>query len=215
MSDKLNLDDLKKIIEKIAATIEKNSSYLSELDSLIGDGDHGATISRGFREVKGKIKENLPKDISSLLKTTGFTLISSMGGASGPIFGSIFIAMGKTAAGKDKIDLNDLRDMFSDALDKVMQLGGAVPGDKTLVDSLNPLVDSLRDSSAKGLSLNEAAYLAEASALKGAEATKEMVAKKGRSKYLGERSLGHQDAGATTMYLIMKSINDSIQKEGI
>ncbi len=210
MSEKLNYDDFKKIINKIAANITKNSSYLSELDSFIGDGDHGTTISRGFGEVMRIIRENPPKDISNLLKTTGLTLISSMGGASGPIFGSIFIAMAKVTEGKDKIGLSDLKDMFSAALDKVMKLGGAAPGDKTLVDSLKPVVDSLHDSLSKGISLKEATKSAEASALKGVESTKNMIAKKGRSSYLGERSLGHQDAGATTMYLIIKTINDLI-----
>jgi len=210
MKEELNLDNFKKIMEKIAATIDKNSSYLSELDSFVGDGDHGATISRGFSGVIKKIEEKPPDNISDLLKAIGLTLISSMGGASGPIFGSIFIAMAKTVEGKDNIGLSELKDMFSDALDKIMKLGGAVPGDKTLVDSLKPIVDSLKNSYSKGLSLKKAASLAESSALKGAESTKDMVAKKGRSKYLGERSVGYQDAGATTMYLIMKSINDSI-----
>ena len=210
MSEELNLDDLKKIIERIAATLDENSAYLSDLDSFVGDGDHGTTISRGFGEVVKKIKDNPLDDISSLLKTVGLTLISSMGGASGPIFGSIFTAMAKTVEGKYKINLKDLSNMFSDSLDKVMQIGGAKPGDKTLIDSLNPIVESLKDSSLKGLSLKDGVSLAEIAALKGAESTKDMVGKKGRSKYLGERSIGYQDAGATTMYLIMKSINDSI-----
>jgi len=133
-----------------------------------------------------------------------------MGGASGPIFGSIFIAMAKTIEGRDKIDLKDLTRMFSDSMDKVMLIGGAKPGDKTLIDSLNPIVESLKDSSLKGLSLKDGVALAEIAALEGAESTKDMVGKKGRSKYLGERSIGYQDAGATTMYLIIKSIDDSI-----
>jgi len=210
MNEELNLDDLKKIIERIAITLDKNSAYLSELDSFVGDGDHGTTVSRGFREVIKKIKENPFDDISELLKTVGLTLISSMGGASGPIFGSIFIAMAKTIEGRDKIDLKDLTRMFSDSMDKVMLIGGAKPGDKTLIDSLNPMVESLKDSSLKGLSLKDGVALAEIAALEGAESTKDMVGKKGRSKYLGERSIGYQDAGATTMYLIIKSIDDSI-----
>jgi dihydroxyacetone kinase-like protein len=210
MNEELNLDDLKKIIERIAITLDENSAYLSELDSFVGDGDHGTTVSRGFREVIKKIKENPFDDISELLKTVGLTLISSMGGASGPIFGSIFIAMAKTIEGRDKIDLKDLTRMFSDSMDKVMLIGGAKPGDKTLIDSLNPMVESLKDSSLKGLSLKDGVALAEIAALEGAESTKDMVGKKGRSKYLGERSIGYQDAGATTMYLIIKSIDDSI-----
>ncbi len=210
MKNELNLDDLKKIIERITETLDENSAYLSELDSFVGDGDHGTTISRGFGEVIKKIKENPLDDISSLLKTVGLTLISSMGGASGPIFGSIFTSMAKTVEGKDKINLKDLNNMFSDALDKVMQIGGAFPGDKTLIDSLNPIVESLKESSSKELSLKDAVSLVEIAALEGAESTKDMIGKKGRSKYLGERSIGYQDAGATTMYLIIKSINDSI-----
>lgn len=210
MNDKLTCDDFKNIISKISDTIIENSVYLSKLDSKIGDGDHGTTIARGFRAVIEKIKKDPPDNISSLLKTTGFSLISAMGGASGPIFGSIFITMAEAAEGKESIGLKELTDMLSDALVKVKEIGKAIPGDKTLVDSLTPAVDSLKDSSAKGLSLKEALILAEESAFKGVESTKDMVAKKGRSKYLGERSLGHQDAGATSMFLIIKSINSSI-----
>jgi dihydroxyacetone kinase len=131
-----------------------------------------------------------------------------MGGASGPIFGSIFIAMANEADKKDSIGLDDLSSMFSAALDKVKAIGGAEAGDKTLVDSLIPAVDSLKDSASKKLTLKQAIGLAGSSALEGAQSTKEMIAKKGRSRYLGERSLGYQDAGATTMYLIIKSINE-------
>lgn len=210
MDDGLTLEDFKKIIGKISRTLDDNSSYLSELDSEIGDGDHGTTISRGFRAVEDKIGQEPGGSIPGLLKSVGFTLMNTMGGVSGPIFGSIFTAMAKNSEGKDTISLKDLSDMLADSLSKVKELGGAGVGDKTLVDSLEPAVRSLQDSSSKDLALKEALILAERAALEGAESTRDMIAKKGRSRYVGERSLGHQDAGATTLYLIIKSINDSL-----
>lgn len=210
MDSTLNLNNFKTIIEKIAITIINNAQNLSKLDSIVGDGDHGTTIARGFENVLEKIKDNPPDNMQKLLKETGMTLISTMGGAAGPIFGSIFTAMADAIQGKNSIDLNDLSSMFSAALDKVKTLGGAEPGDKTMVDSLTPATESLKNSASKKLSLKEALSLMEFSALKGAQSTKDMVARKGRSRYVGERSLGHQDAGATTMYLIIKSINEAI-----
>ena len=206
----LNLDDFIKIIKNIDKTIQDNMKYLSKLDSTIGDGDHGITIARGFRSAIKKLEEEPPKSISELLKNTGLALISSMGGAAGPIFGSIFTEMAKPSQGIELVDLPCLYDMFSQALDKVSKLGGAKPGDKTMIDSLYPAVNDLKDSVSKKLSIKEALESMSIAAEKGAISTKEMIAKKGKSRYHGERSLGYQDAGATTLYLIIKSMHESI-----
>ena len=210
MSNNLYLDDFKKIIKNINSTIQENAIYLSKLDSTIGDGDHGITIARGFRNVIEKIEKDKSQKISDLLKQVGLTLISSMGGASGPIFGSIFTEMAKTSEEKEEIDLYDLCNMFTSALNKISKLGGAKPGDKTLIDSLAPAVESLKNSLSRNLPLKKALANMKEASKNGLEATKNMIAKRGRSRYAGERSIGFQDAGATTMYLIIKAMYDSI-----
>ena len=210
MKKNLTLKDFLKIIKDINQILQDKAKYLSELDSTIGDGDHGITIARGFKNAIKKIEEVSPKSISDLLKTTGITLLSTMGGVSGPIFGSIFTEMAKEAKDMESVGLSDLYNMFSAALDKVSKLGGAKPGDKTLIDSFYPAVESLKDSLSINLSVKGALKRASLAAIAGVESTKDMVATKGRSKYLGERSLGYQDAGATTLYLIIKAMYEAV-----
>ena len=210
MKDKLNLNDFIKVIKNISKTIQDNMNYLSKLDSTVGDGDHGITIARGFKNVTAKLEEDTPKEISSLLKKVGLTLISSMGGAAGPIFGSIFTEMARVAEGRQFTDLSTLYEMFNASLEKVSKLGGAKPGDKTLIDSLNLAVLSLKESISSSLSMKETLKNMTASAEQGMLSTKNMVASKGRARYLAERSIGYQDAGATSMYLIIKSIYEAI-----
>ena len=210
MEDKLELNDFIKMFKNINITIQDNIKYLSELDSVIGDGDHGITIARGLKNAIEKIEEDNPENISDLLKKVGLTMISTMGGVSGPIFGSIFIGMATKSEGKESINLSTLYDMFFAALDKVKNLGKAKPGDKTMVDSLTPAVESIKKSVDNRLSIKEAFKSASIAAEKGAISTKEMIAKKGRSRYHAERSLGYQDAGATTLYLIINSMYETI-----
>ena len=210
MKDELNLGDFKKIITNINKTIQDNSEYLSELDSVIGDGDHGTTIARGFKNVVKEIKEDNFKSISDLLKKVGATLISSTGGVAGPIFGSLFLGMAIESEGMISINLPVLYKMFSSALDKISNLGGARPGDKTMIDSLSPAVASISDSLDNKLSIKETLKNASIAAEKGAESTRNMIARKGRSRYHAERSLGYQDAGATTLYLMIKTIYESV-----
>ncbi len=210
MKNKLDLKDFRVIIKNINQTLQDNARYLSKLDSLVGDGDHGTTIARGFKNAVNKIEEEGPESISSLLKMTGFTLISTMGGAAGPLFGSIFTEMARVSGEKEKISLQDLHLMFSEALNKISGLGGARPGDKTMVDSLHPAVESLEDSISKDIDLKEALKKSSLAAKEGAESTIDMIAAKGRARYVGERSRGHQDAGATTLYLMIKAIYESV-----
>ena len=210
MENKLTLNDFIKMIQNINDTIQDNIKYLTELDSTVGDGDHGITIARGFKSVIKKLDENRPQNISGLLKTTGFTLLSSMGGASGPIFGSFFTEMARISINKETIDLDDLYKMFLAVLDNEPNLGGARPGDKTMIDALHPAVESLKESLDKGLTIKEALKEASLAADKGAISTKNMVSKKGKSRYLGERSLGYQDVGATSLSLIIKAMYETI-----
>ena len=210
MEDKLTLKDFTKIIKNINETIKENKNYLNKIDSFIGDGDHGTTISRGFNKSVEKLKEKETKNISELLNLSGFTLVATMGGAAGPLFGSVLQGMAKAAEGKDNINLGDLYKMFLSALEKVQKVGKANPGDKTMIDALYPAVESLKESIKEKLTIKNALRKASLAAEKGAESTKDMVAKKGKSRYHGERSLGYQDAGATTLTLIIKVMYEAI-----
>ena len=211
MKENLNLEDFKEIINGINETIQENKNFLSELDSFIGDGDHGITLAKGFSKAIEDLKVSDPDNISDLLRSTGKSLIVTIGGVTGPIFGSLFSEMGKVLDKEKKsVDIQDLYNMMSGSLNKVMALGGAKPGDKTMVDALYPAVESLRSSLEKKLSLKQAFEDISAAAKRGAESTKEMVASKGRARYLGERSIGYEDAGANTIYFIFEVFRKSI-----
>jgi len=202
----LDLEDFKKIIFRINENVEKNIEYLSKLDSVIGDGDHGITISSGFRSTVEKISEKDFTSISEFLKFVGNNFMSTIGGTTGPIFGYLFSEMGKTAEGlNEKISPDDLCLMFTNSLNKIMKIGGAKPGDKTMIDALYPAINSLKESISQKLSFKNSLDLMAEAAKKGAELTKEMIAIKGRARYLGERSLGYQDAGATSTYIIISA----------
>ncbi|MEM7395188.1 MAG: dihydroxyacetone kinase subunit DhaL, partial [Verrucomicrobiota bacterium] len=191
MSETLNIDDFRKIIASIRDTINENSDFLCELDSHVGDGDHGTTIARGTRAAAEEVESVNPDSISQLLTKAGMAMMKSMGGASGPIFGSLFRGMGKQAEGKDEVNLADLHAMLEAGLKKVMDLGKAEPGEKTLVDSLHPAVEALDTARADGASLADGLTAMVEAAEAGVEKTKEMVAGKGRARYSGERALGH------------------------
>jgi len=204
--EKLNLNDLERIILNINNNIQNNMIYLSELDSTIGDGDHGVTIARGFRNVIEAINKKEQKNISELLIDVGNVLSSSMGGVSGIIFSNLFKAMGTTNTDNESISLDDLYNMFYSALEKIKEVGGAKVGEKTIIDSMEPAVEELKVAANNRDTIKNAFLKMTDAAKKGAESTKGMIAKKGRARYLGERSIGYQDAGATSFYIIIKSI---------
>ena len=207
MKEELDLKDFKKIINSINDAIQENKIHLSGLDSFIGDGDHGITLSRGFLAVMDKIKLEDPSNISDLLKTTGRALIVTIGGVAGPIFGTLFTEMGKAVdSDKKSVGVQDLYLMFSSSLNKIMALGGAKPGEKTMVDALYPAVENLKESAEKKLSLKDSFNNMTRAAKEGAQSTSNMVATKGRARYLGERSIGYEDAGANSIYFILNAI---------
>ncbi len=207
MKEELDLKDFKKIINSINDAIQENKIHLSGLDSFIGDGDHGITLSRGFLAVMDKIKSEDPSNISDLLKTTGRALIVTIGGVAGPIFGTLFTEMGKAVdSDKKSVGVQDLYLMFSSSLNKIMALGGAKPGEKTMVDALYPAVENLKESAEKKLSLKDSFNNMTRAAKEGAQSTSNMVATKGRARYLGERSIGYEDAGANSIYFILNAI---------
>jgi dihydroxyacetone kinase-like protein len=198
-------DDTLNWVKAIATVIGENSKYLTELDAAIGDADHGANMDRGFKAVMNKLPEISDKDIGTVFKTIGMTLISTVGGAGGPLYGTFFLQIGTKTAGKMELSLTDWTEALEAALNGVIMRGKAEVGDKTMVDALTPAVAVLKQSVPDGQPINKALALSAEAARQGMEATIPLVARKGRASYLGERSAGHQDPGATSSFLILQA----------
>lgn len=193
-------------IRAIAAAVEKERARLTELDSAIGDGDHGSNLQRGFAAVLTALDGLRPTDPGAVLTKAGTTLVSKVGGASGPLYGKAFRAIGAALPGP--AGPAALADALAAGLDAVRALGKAEPGDKTIVDAWAPAVAALRDAAAAGATLPEAAAAAADAADRGARDTVPLQARKGRASYLGERSIGHQDPGATSTALLFRALAD-------
>lgn len=184
----------------------RERDFLTRLDTEIGDADHGLNMNRGFNKVVEKLPSVADKDIGFILKNTGMTLLSSVGGASGPLFGTFFIRAAQAANAKQSLDLAELHQMMQEGGEGVVMRGKAEPGDKTMCDVWWPVVESLGQSAQQNLSVAEALQRAADSAERAVESTITMQARKGRASYLGERSIGHQDPGATSVMLMMKTL---------
>ncbi|CAI0883188.1 MAG: dihydroxyacetone kinase subunit DhaL [Serratia proteamaculans] len=180
--------------------------FLTQLDTEIGDSDHGLNMNRGFNKVVEKLPSVADKDIGFILKNTGMTLLSSVGGASGPLFGTFFIRAAQSANAKQSLDLAELHQMMQEGVEGVVMRGKAEPGDKTMCDAWWAVVESLGQSAQQQLSVAEALQRASERAEQAVESTITMQARKGRASYLGERSIGHQDPGATSVMLMMKTL---------
>jgi dihydroxyacetone kinase-like protein len=202
-------DDTLNWVKAIANVISENSRYLTELDAAIGDADHGANMERGFKAVMNKLPEISDKDIGTIFKTVGMTLISTVGGAGGPLYGTFFLQVGMKTAGKMELTLSDWTEALEAALNGVVMRGKAELGDKTMVDALTPAVAVLKQSVSDSQSFHKALELSAEAAKKGMEGTIPLVARKGRASYLGERSAGHQDPGATSSFLILQAAADT------
>jgi dihydroxyacetone kinase-like protein len=197
-------------IEAIALVLEQNKNYLTELDAAIGDADHGINMNRGFQKVVSQLPTVADKDIGSILKTVSMTLISSVGGASGPLYGTMFLRSSTTVAGKSELTDEDMVALLQAAVDGIIQRGKANLGDKTMLDALSPASDTFKQAVANGASTQEALQQAVAAAEEGMKNTIPLVAKKGRASYLGDRSANHQDPGATSAYLILKTLLETV-----
>ncbi|MDZ8077526.1 MAG: dihydroxyacetone kinase subunit DhaL [Nostoc sp. DcaGUA01] len=193
-------------LQAFASEIEQNKTYLTELDAAIGDADHGINMDRGFKKVSTQLPTFADKDIGSILKTVSMTLISSIGGASGPLYGTWFLRASAVVVLKQELTQKDMLELLQAGLDGVLQRGKAQLGDKTMVDVLSPAVAAFRQAVGENQSAVEAMQQAVVAAQKGLEETIPMQAKKGRASYLGERSVGHQDPGGTSAYLMLKSL---------
>lgn len=208
--------DSKKVIEiliKISEKIDKNKEYLTELDAAIGDGDHGLNMSKGFNAVSDKLKAEEDDNIGNILKNTGMTLVSNVGGASGPLYGTAFMKASMALKDKNEIDINDFLSALKLALEGIKSRGKSTEGEKTMIDALSPAIKSMEDSIKNGDSYIEVLEKGKDAALEGVEFTKTIKATKGRASYLGDRSIGHQDPGATSCFYILETIYEEAKKD--
>jgi len=204
----ISRDDALEWIKSCAGVLGENREYLTQLDAAIGDADHGANMDRGFRAVMSKMPDISDKDIGTIFKTVGMTLLSTVGGAGGPLYGTFFLQAGMKTAGKMELNLEDWTTALDAAVGGVIMRGKAELGDKTMVDALTPAVNALKQALEQNESIEQALAESAEAARQGMEATTPLVARKGRASYLGERSAGHQDPGATSSYLILKAAED-------
>lgn len=200
----ISSSDVLNWIRNSADVMAENREYLIELDSHIGDGDHGENMHRGFQAVLAKLPDVADKDIGSIFKTVGFVLVSTVGGASGPLYGTLFAQMGAASMDKKELKLADWAAAIDAGVKGVMVRGKAKPGDKTMVDALVPSLETLQEAVASAMSLEDALVASANAAEKGMRDTVPLIARKGRASYLGERSVGYQDPGATSTGLLMR-----------
>jgi dihydroxyacetone kinase-like protein len=202
-------DDVIAWLKVYAATIAENKAYLTELDSAIGDADHGINMDRGFQAVLGKIDAATPGDIGALFKTVGMTLVSTVGGAGGPLYGTLFLQLGIATVNKDELSAADWSAALAAAVSGVQARGKAELGDKTMIDALIPARDAFAAALDDGADLPAALRRSADAAEEGMVATIPLVARKGRASYLGERSADHQDPGATSSALLLRTVADT------
>ena len=200
-------------LSKIADLITANKDFLTELDREIGDSDHGINMARGFSAVMEKLSPD-DADIGAALKKTGMTLLSKVGGASGPLYGTAYMEAGKVTAGKTELTSEDFNLIFEAAIAGIQKRGHAVKGEKTMLDAIIPASEAYAKKISEGAGIVEALEAAVMSAREGVEYTKTIIATKGRASYLGERSIGHQDPGATSATLTLEAILDYFKTKG-
>ncbi|WP_081240636.1 dihydroxyacetone kinase subunit DhaL [Streptomyces viridosporus] len=200
----LDADFFRRWMTVTAASVDREADRLTALDSPIGDADHGSNLQRGFAAVRTALEKEPPTTPGAVLVQSGRLLVSTVGGASGPLYGTLLRRTGKALGEATEVDERQLAEALRAGVDAVMQLGGAAAGDKTMIDALLPAVDALGDSFAAARSAAE----------EGAVATTPLRARKGRASYLGERSIGHQDPGATSAALLIAALADAASGAG-
>lgn len=204
-------DDVMRWLERTADVLHENRVYLTDLDSAIGDADHGINMDRGFSAVRDKFPTMATMDISAQLRTVGSTLVSTVGGAGGPLYGTAYLRAAGVAAGKQELTSADVVAMLEAFLGGVVARGKAQPGEKTMVDALTPATTAAKQALDERATLAQITSRAAAAAEEGMKATIPMLATKGRASYLGERSIGHQDPGATSSWLILRSLAEACE----
>ena len=205
----VSADAVLRWLQNSAETFEQHKDELTQLDAAIGDADHGANMARGFNAVSGKLAELKGKDIGTVFKTVAMTLISTVGGASGPLYGTLFLQSVSGANGKSELTHQELYSVLSSGLHGLMNRGKAAVGEKTMVDALVPALDALKPQGED--TLTAGIDRAVAAAKEGADSTIPLVAKKGRSSYLGERSAGHLDPGAASSVMLLEALQKAVR----
>jgi phosphoenolpyruvate---glycerone phosphotransferase subunit DhaL len=209
MSENVTTAALEQWVRNFAHLVAENRDYLTELDAAIGDADHGSNMDRGMKAAVAALDENPPDTAGALLSKVGSTLVSTVGGASGPLFGTFFMRMGGSLGPAGTVSATDVAAALRAGLGGVVDRGKAGPGDKTMYDALAPAVEALEVALSEHQPLATGLNVAWAAAVVGRDATTPMLARKGRASYLGERSVGHQDPGATTVALLLEAATDS------
>lgn len=208
----IRVEHIVRFLERVNAELAAHREELTRLDSAIGDADHGTNLQRGFTAVVEELPKLADKDIGAILKGVGMKLVSTVGGASGPLYGTAFIRAGMSLAGRAEIDDDALVMALEAALEGIQARGKAQRGEKTMIDTIAPAVDALKEARANGADLVSAMRTAVAAAEAGMQSTVPMLATKGRASYLGDRSIGHQDPGATSAYLIVKVMLEVLEQ---
>jgi dihydroxyacetone kinase-like protein len=205
MTDNVTTAVLGEWVRGFATLVADNRDYLTELDAAIGDADHGSNLDRGMKAAVVALDELGPTPAGPLFTKVGMTLVSTVGGASGPLFGTLFLRMGTSLGESESVTDAQVAAALRAGLEGVEARGKAQPGDKTMYDALAPAVDALEQAVGSGAPLGEALGRARDAAVQGRDATIPMLARKGRASYLGERSVGHQDPGATSVALLLEA----------
>ena len=211
MSEALNQAWADAWIRGAQAVLAEQRMELIDLDRAIGDGDHGENMDRGFKAVVAKLDEGGVADVQGVLKIVASTLMSKVGGAAGPLYGTAFLRAAKAVEGD--VDANGVADLIAGALDGIVSRGKATTGEKTMVDAWTPALEAARAAAASGATAAEALRAAATAAAEGAEATIPLQATKGRASYLGERSIGHKDPGATSTAYILNAAADAAEAQ--
>lgn len=201
----MDLTQLTTWLREFARVIDENAQYLSDLDAAIGDADHGINMERGMTAVVAALDDTPPADPAALCKLVGMTLVKSVGGASGPLYGTFFLRMAPTLGTDNEVSAANFASALRAGVDGVVQRGRAEAGDKTMYDALAPAVDALDSALSTHASLAEGLSAAATAAQKGRDATESLIARKGRASYLGERSVGHIDPGAASAALLISA----------
>ena len=204
----ITISDVKDWMIRLSGIFKENKEYLTELDSAIGDADHGINLDRGFAAVKKDLESREYTSVKTLLKSEAMVLIKTVGGASGPLLGTCFLQMSRSDVPENNLDGNDLAEIFKAGLEGIKTRGHAVEGEKTMIDTWSPAVKAMEASAAKGSPIEEILSEGARAAEKGMNSTIDMTAKKGRASYLGERSIGHLDPGAASSFMMIKAASE-------
>lgn len=206
----MNTEKVIQIISQMSCRMEKEKEFLTDLDNAIADGDHGINMARGFSAVEQKIAGLGDKDIGTVLKTVGMTLVSAVGGSAGPLYGTAFMKSGMAMGTKSEMNISDFVNCLKVSVDGVMQRGKAVQGEKTMLDAMIPALNAMEKAVSENLNHKDVLLCGVNAAKSGVEFTKTIAATKGRASYIGERSIGHQDPGATSFTFLLEEVANSL-----